>query len=367
MRIHIVWHRRDLRLRDNALYSCVLATGTGDFGGEAPDDAFLVPLYIPDVSFPSPSTANGNANCPATFLVEHTGPFAAKFLVESVAELRASLRSIGSELFIRTGEKGADAAAVLKEFVRELKAAAAAAAAATHPAAPPPAVTITAAWHSIPGVYEAATEASVKAALQAVGVMCCNPCWSSTLWDPSELPYGQEGWGTVPAAVRRKAKKGKARGKGGAWKPEAADECTASKASLARGGQELPSARPPPPLTLQHQPAAALDEGNVGLPRVTASERWVGLPKTMNQFRRSATKAAAIRPPIERPTPHTLSPPPPSIPCGSLSDLTALLKEPPSTSLFGLTVDEVAKVYETAWRTEGKRRPKFNSLFRFLL
>lgn len=385
MRIHIVWHRRDLRLDDNPLYS------SREWAGEATPSSeqqplWLAPVYVHDAS--STAAVHSTVKSDDNIHVQHAGPFAARFLAESVAALREALQAVGSgsQLYIR---HGVEPGAVLQAFALELRQAATAAATScsvTSSGSAPP-LTITAGWHYIPGTFEAAAEASVKAALEAVGVQCRPPLWSCTLWHPADLPYGERGWGTVPAAVRRQARKGKGRSKGKGkgkgkdywqqWQRQQKQQEQEQKSGHAAGGSSPPTAlaaassadsadatstlqsletHPPsgPPQPAEPRPQADGDSPTSSL-RATAPSRWVGLPRTMNQFRRvaSAPNAAPIHPPTKRPT--SLPPPVPLdlMQCGNLEDMITLLQSPPSVPLFGFTLDEVAAVYRQAWSVEG--------------
>jgi hypothetical protein len=84
-RVRLVWHRRDLCLHDDSLYSN-LEEGT----------SVGSPFVFDDKDFqPRPSTCNPNEWDAVT-----VGPHAARILFESVQDLRQSLRSIGGELLI---------------------------------------------------------------------------------------------------------------------------------------------------------------------------------------------------------------------------------------------------------------------------
>ncbi len=86
--IIILWFRNDLRLRDNeALYQ---ATQNADY---------ILPIYCLDPrQFKSTNAPFSELNMPKT------GALRAKFLLESLQDLRFSLRDLGSDLIIRTGK-----------------------------------------------------------------------------------------------------------------------------------------------------------------------------------------------------------------------------------------------------------------------
>ena len=80
----IVWFRQDLRLHDNealtdALKSC----------------EEVIPVFIFDERVFMGKTKFG---------FPKTGNFRAKFIIESVADLRQSLRQSGTDLIVRTGK-----------------------------------------------------------------------------------------------------------------------------------------------------------------------------------------------------------------------------------------------------------------------
>ena len=92
----LVWHRRDLRLDDNALYDAI----------QGP----LLSVYVFDPALFArvPSCAQPEWD------VIRTGPHATKALLRAVSELRTSLRACGGELLVRSG----DPASLLPELAR---------------------------------------------------------------------------------------------------------------------------------------------------------------------------------------------------------------------------------------------------------
>lgn len=82
----VVWFRSDLRLHDNPLLAqCLAHKG----------DKEVLPCYIFDTRVFGPSTKFGNAK---------TGAHRAKFITESVSDLRHRLRAIGSDLLVGIGK-----------------------------------------------------------------------------------------------------------------------------------------------------------------------------------------------------------------------------------------------------------------------
>ena len=81
----ILWFRQDLRLHDNEALHEALRSGEE-----------VIPVFIFDEKIFQNETRN--------FGFPKTGKFRAKFMLESVADLRQSLRKLGSELYIRVGK-----------------------------------------------------------------------------------------------------------------------------------------------------------------------------------------------------------------------------------------------------------------------
>ena len=78
----IVWFRNDLRLHDHIPLSQALNRFE-----------IIIPFYCFDLRHFRKNSVK----------LPHTGPFRAKFLVESVLDLRKSLQSLGSDLIVRIG------------------------------------------------------------------------------------------------------------------------------------------------------------------------------------------------------------------------------------------------------------------------
>ncbi len=83
----VVWFRRDLRLHDNETLV------------EACDADEVVPLYVVDPREFGDREFGGHES----FRFRKTGPHRARFLRESLADLRSSLRTRGSDLVVREG------------------------------------------------------------------------------------------------------------------------------------------------------------------------------------------------------------------------------------------------------------------------
>lgn len=140
----LLWFRNDLRLHDHEPLQAILA------GQDQP-----IGLYCFDPR-QFGTTAFGFAK---------TGPYRAKFLIESVINLRASLRALGSDLLVRVGLPEV----VLPELVRQLE--------------------IAAVYHSTEVTSEElAVESALGEALQPLGVPV-RAFWNSTLYHPEDLPF----------------------------------------------------------------------------------------------------------------------------------------------------------------------------------
>ena len=84
-RCRLIWHRRDLRLHDNELYSNL-------------DRCVSLFVFDPQYFKPTKSCIDGD------FETVWCGPHAAQALIEAVTSLRESIRSIGGELLVRSGD-----------------------------------------------------------------------------------------------------------------------------------------------------------------------------------------------------------------------------------------------------------------------
>lgn len=95
----IVWFRKDLRLHDNEALADALRTSEE-----------VIPVYVFDERVFKGQTKYGFSK---------TGPHRAKFIIESITDLRNSLKSIGSNLIVRVGKPEE----VLLELAQEVKSA----------------------------------------------------------------------------------------------------------------------------------------------------------------------------------------------------------------------------------------------------
>lgn len=91
----VVWFRQDLRLHDNEAL---------DYAVERCDE--IIPVYVFDEHQCFGKTSFG---------FQKTGQFRAKFLLESIEDLRKSLKEIGSDLIIRVGKPEEEVAKIAEQ------------------------------------------------------------------------------------------------------------------------------------------------------------------------------------------------------------------------------------------------------------
>ena len=175
----MVWLRRDLRLDDQQL-----------FAEHAADTSLLAPVFCLNPRDLAPAASCGTL----AHLVGRLGPFTAKFLLESLHELRVQLRSRGSELFFRLG----DPAQVLPEFIRSCGTAA---------------VATSVLWHQEAGTEEQQDETNVRAALD--GLATCCSCWGFTVHHPDDMPTTASKWASLAHPKQKYKHKGHSRTQGG--------------------------------------------------------------------------------------------------------------------------------------------------------
>jgi deoxyribodipyrimidine photo-lyase len=139
----LLWFRNDLRLHDHHPLRDALATG-----------ATVVPVYCLD------PRQFGQTQ----FGFPKTGAYRAKFLLESLADLRQSLRTLGSDLVIRRGQPEQ----VIPTLVKDLKVEAVY-------------------WHREVTAEELAVEQALTLALRECGIRP-QTHWGATLYHPDQLP-----------------------------------------------------------------------------------------------------------------------------------------------------------------------------------
>ncbi|WOD38363.1 DASH family cryptochrome [Nodosilinea sp. E11] len=141
----LVWFRNDLRLHDHQPLDEALRVGQP-----------ILPLYCFD------PRQFGQTN----FGFPKTGAYRAQFLLESVADLRRSLRARGSDLVVRVGQPEA----IIPDLVKAHKVEAVY-------------------WHEEVTTEERRVEQAVEAKLATMGCKA-TVYWGSTLYHPDNLPFG---------------------------------------------------------------------------------------------------------------------------------------------------------------------------------
>lgn len=158
----LVWFRNDLRVRDNE---------TLFRAKESSKD--LIPIYIFD------ERQFGTTR----FGFKKTGAFRAKFLLESVADLKHSMRELGSDLVVRVGKPEA----IIPEVVRQVNA--------------------EAVFFSEESTDEELTvERNLKRSLHEHRVKV-HMFWQSTLYHKSDLPFSPEKLPDVFTTFRKQVEK----------------------------------------------------------------------------------------------------------------------------------------------------------------
>lgn len=290
----LIWHQRDLRVHDNSLYHSLTEQ----------QPAVGVYIFNPDDFKRVPSCAEPEWD------VVRTGPHQASCIIDAVADLRNSLRELGSDLIIRHG----DPASVLPPLCRELSAR-------------------EVRWHESAGVDEAQLTSRVYSALRGAGVSVRTD-FGCTLLHPDDLPQSSQEWYAL-AFPRQKhqRKKDKRGGKG--------------KSDSDAGGSGGGSARVP--------------SGRVDISR----QRLASMPPVMGDWRRAARARAKPRPPLAPPSklslpsallPHAAEP----VQIGAVPSLAQLMQpalppddgtlahSPRGRSLFGLPDQVIRSVISSA-------------------
>ncbi|PSP96026.1 cryptochrome DASH [Halobacteriales archaeon QS_4_62_28] len=139
----VVWFRRDLRCHDNETLARAVV-----------DADEVVPLYC----LPSRLTGAG------LFGLDKTGPYRARFLLDSLADLRTSLRERDGELFVRRGSPASVVPTVARQFDAE----------AVY-------------WQDLPGTEERTEARRVRSELTDEGIDH-ETFWTHTLYHRDDLP-----------------------------------------------------------------------------------------------------------------------------------------------------------------------------------
>ncbi|KAL7466004.1 hypothetical protein ACHAXS_006304 [Conticribra weissflogii] len=166
----LVWHRRDVRLHDNELYT---------------DASHIFSLFIFDPAEFSPRPTGIQ---PDVYGVTH-GPHFTRHLLRAVESLRSNLRKMGGELLIRHG----DPIEIIPELARDLN-------------------VDEVAYSEIPGYYEYQQSEQLKIRLKSQNLQVFTTS-SLTLAHPDDLPSLQCTWVSMARPKEKRTKKGKSRKK----------------------------------------------------------------------------------------------------------------------------------------------------------
>lgn len=140
----IIWYRNDLRLKDHEPLAEAVRR-----------DAAIVPVYCFDPR-QFGTTAYG---------FPKTGAFQARFLLESLTDLRQNLRALGSDLVVRRGRPEEVIPAIAKQIEAQ----------AVY-------------YHREVTSEELAVETALETALNSIHVSA-KPFWGHTLYHPNDLPF----------------------------------------------------------------------------------------------------------------------------------------------------------------------------------
>lgn len=247
-KLRLIWHRRDLRLHDNSLYENL------ENDGDIQTKVVCLYVFDDDDFQPRAATCATGANNHKSKILDWTtvniGPHAARVQVESVYELRESLRSIGGELLVRRGCP----AKILSEMVQVLDA-------------------TEVVWNEEPGVYETKQSGKVWKAIRAVNhVVQIRTDMQYTLYHPNDLPRGEDEWQMhylAPSNTSKKKKRKKRSTKSAPPSPERVTQKTSNASDCL------------------------LD---------IAPKRWKGMPRIMGEFRKAAREETRPRPCLPAPT-----------------------------------------------------------------
>ena len=161
-RNRFIWlARNDLRVHDNPCLSKI-AQRCG-----ATANAEVLPLYLFDPRHFG-TTPRGSPK---------TGSYRTRFLLESVVDLRAQLRALGSDLLVRRRPAGGRATRARDPGARRRGAATGA--------------TTTILWQEQVTSEELKVDAAIRSALPA-GAATCEPVWGGTLYEKKDLPFAAD-------------------------------------------------------------------------------------------------------------------------------------------------------------------------------
>ena len=295
--IRLIWHRRDLRLHDNPLYS--------SDNEQHRTKSLILSVYIFDTAFfrPRPSIS---ISCDAWNTVD-VGPHAARVLLETISDLRKNLRSKGSELLIRYGDP--------LEILPKLAAAIGAKEVC---------------WSEEPGVYEA--RLSRKLQLKLKDQVLVSTYCTYTLYHPDDLPRGSNEWTQLAHPKQKRSKKP------GMGKPP-------------QGTQKHNNNTEGPTVVVKPVQVHSVVD--------VSTERFNGAPKVMGDFRRACRTFKPLRPSL--PSPSTLEKPdiPEHIEIGDLPSLYDLVRPllDSKIPILGMRQDIIHEIVASAQRLSESTDP----------
>lgn len=275
----LVWHRRDLRLADNELYHSNQKT--------------IYSVYIFDPSDYSPRPTGISDGKGGQLQSFNHGPHFTRRLIDAVHSLRHSLRSLGGDLIIRTGNP----LQVIPQLVHELS-------------------IDEVAFSEIPGHYEFKQSQTLKHILQYGGPHRCKvlTTCSVTLAHPNDLPTDPEVWKRLarPNEKQKKRSKGK---------------------------------------TKKHDTGAVIAKSSNPNVITIDPTRFEGMPTIMGDFRRVARTVAPVRELYDHPSPDIMAQDFTHLNTGvvpSLEELTKPLLESDVPILGCIPKEVVMKLVENA-------------------
>ncbi len=252
----LVWHRRDLRLADNELYHSNQQT--------------IYSVYIFDPSDYSARQTGISDGKGGQLKSWNHGPHFTRRLIDAVHSLRRTLRALGGDLIIRTGNP----LQIIPQLAQEL-------------------MIGEVAFSEIPGYYEFKQSEKLKHILQYGGPHRCKvfTTCSLTLVHPDDLPTDPEVW----KRLARPNEKQKKRSKGKTKK--------------------------------QNSDTASAKSSTPNLSTVTIDPtRFEGMPTIMGDFRRVARTAAPVRDLYGYPTAEIIAKDFTHINTGNVPSLEELMK-----------------------------------------
>ena len=183
----LIWHRRDLRLHDNALYNSLCSKSCDKGDGLKSPTARTISIYVFDpFDFqPKPSLV-----VPEYWDTIRVGPHATRVLLEAVASMREELRKVGGELVVRSGvEPFIAISTFVEEIMEKFK----------HSSIDNTYPLVEVRWSEFPGYEEMKVTQSVRSSLHSLnarypGFIKIKTECICTLYHPDDLPFGSTAW-----------------------------------------------------------------------------------------------------------------------------------------------------------------------------